>query len=126
MTKIEIVMVRRDEDVIIARSRVRDLARGIGMTTVEQARISLATSAAARSLGIGAEHHGQITFEGMNGSERVGIRVICQTKEPWAGEPTTGMFTDAKAMADELSVQKLESQELTVTVIKWATNRSVL
>jgi anti-sigma regulatory factor (Ser/Thr protein kinase) len=115
------VVVRRDFDVIVARSRVRDLARWLGMGATDQARISLATSSAARTMGLGGPHRGQIVFEGLNDGERIGVRVVCTANNGASDESHLGTFSNIRFMTDELSVEKLPSNETRVTMVKWDT-----
>lgn len=116
-TKSQTIAVRKDFDVIIARSRVRDLARSVGLRTTDQARISLATSSAARALGLGASCQGEILVECMNGKERACVRVTCRTDGVQEGL-TTATFADAKFMTDEVTLEELPGSTQ-VTLVKW-------
>ena len=117
MSKNQTIAIRKDFDVIVARSRVRDLARSIGLGTTDQARISLAASSAARALGLGDSCQGEIVIEAMNGRERACVRVTCRTYSVQEGV-TAGTFSEAKFMADEITVQE-GSNGTQVTLVKW-------
>jgi hypothetical protein len=114
------VVVGRDFDVIVARSRVRDLARRLGMGATDQARISLATSSAARTIGLGMPHRGQIVFEGLDDGKRLGVRVVCTANNGASDKPYSGTFSNIRFMTDELTVEKLPSNEIQVTMVKWS------
>jgi serine/threonine-protein kinase RsbT len=120
MNNSQTITVRKDFDVILARSRTRDLARKMGMGTTDQARISLAASSAARALGLGGAHQGQIVITGLNGGGRVGVRVVCTTRDCTNRELRSRVFADARSMTDELTVKELPSGEVQVTLVKWA------
>jgi hypothetical protein len=105
MSKNQTIAIRKDFDVIVARSRVRDLARSIGLGTTDQARISLAASSAARALGLGEACQGAIVIEAENGHERACVRVTCRTDSVQEGV-TVATFSDARFMVDEITVQE--------------------
>ena len=121
MGKCRTIIVRKDFDVIVARSYVRELARQVGLLTTDQARISLATSSAARTMKLGEQYKGQIAIESLNGSERVGVRVVCRVNSAASGEVASAKFSDARFMTDELTVEKLPSGGVQVVLVKWAT-----
>ena len=112
------IKVQKDFDIILARSRVRDLARDIGMSTTDQARISLATSAAARAIGLGARHKGEILVESIDGTGSIGIRVVCQVNDSAQDDVTTSKLNDARMMTDELTIDRSSSNDILVTMIK--------
>ena len=121
MSERQTITIQRDYDVILARSRVRDLARRIGLRTTDQARISLATSSAARAMGLGSPYQGQIVIELLGDRDTVGMRVICSVPEGTNNGTLPRTFGDAQLMADELTVKRVpSSNELRVTLVKWA------
>jgi hypothetical protein len=113
------IVVQQDFDVITARSRVRDLARHIGMSTADQARISLATSSIARALRLGQPHQGQIVIDKLNGSERLGVRVVCTMENSANGGSQPYTFTEARSMVDTLTVDTPLANEIQITLIQW-------
>jgi hypothetical protein len=118
MSERTVLNVRGEFDIIVARSRVRDLARQMGMNTTDQACISLATSSAARALGLGKAHTGQILLEGIRTEERTGVRVVCAAAN--GGDRTTSHPLDeARMMADDLTVEVSPENETLVTLLKW-------
>ncbi len=114
------IIIQTDHDVIMARLQVRALARKVGLRMTEQARISLASSSAARALGLGETSHGQMVIRRLNGGKCIGVQVVCKT----VGGINNGLWPkklgNAKLMADELAVEKLPSGDTQVTMIKWA------
>lgn len=115
--------IRSKSDIIFARSKVRDLARENGFSTMDQARISLATSSLANALGLGETQPDQIVIGCLNdGTRSTGVRVACIKKEGAInGKPSN--IGDVRLMVDEMTVEELPSQDLQVTVIKWQTRR---
>ncbi|MFP4345003.1 MAG: hypothetical protein ACLFU8_09940 [Anaerolineales bacterium] len=120
--KDETVQIRQDLDIISARMRVRDLARAVGFNTVDQARISLATSSLAYVLKMGDRRCGQITFGCPTDGKGRGVRVICviqpNGEETEALEPRSSAFRDIRWMVDEINVEKLPSSDLQVCIVK--------
>lgn len=110
--------VRVEFDIIVARSRVRDLARATGMNTTDQACISLATSSTARALGLGKEHTGQILIEEIVSGERTGVRVVCTVANGGNGGQSRAM-QEAKIMTDDLTIELSPENETCVTLVKW-------
>jgi anti-sigma regulatory factor (Ser/Thr protein kinase) len=117
------VTVQKDFDVIVARSRVRDLARSIGMSTTDQARISLATSSAARAIGLGGLYEGEIVSECLKGQDCTGIRVVCRAKNGASDDLSTDQLGDAEFMADELTIEKAPPNDVVVTMVKWTKHK---
>jgi serine/threonine-protein kinase RsbT len=117
------IKVEKDFDIILARSRVRDLARDVGMSTTDQARISLATSAAARAIGLGARHRGEILVESLDGVNGMGIRVVCHVHDCTQEDLATKKLNDAKMMTDELTIERSATNDVLLTMIKRAKRR---
>ena len=117
------IKVEKDFDIILARSRVRDLARDIGMSTTDQARISLATSAAARAIGLGARHKGEILVESLDGVDGTGIRVVCQVNDSAQQDLATNKLNDARMMTDELTIERSSTNDILLTMVKRAKKR---
>ena len=118
MTEQTALTVRGEFDVIVARSRVRDLARETGMNTSDQACISLATSSTARALGLGKAHTGQILMEGIVAGERTGVRVVC-TAMNGGDSGLARSMEEARMMTDDLTVEVSPENETLVTLVKW-------
>lgn len=137
ITMTEKIIVKDEMDVIVARLRAREVARGIGFTTVDQARISLAAGELARVLAQNMDGPGEIIISGINTPGHVGVQVI-STETKGAGsvlETVDGAVQDngringlAKAidLVDEGLVEDQGDQGTRVTLMKWLTNRSEL
>ena len=71
--------INNESDLVHARLRVRESARRIGMTLMDQSRISMATSSLANALGLGRDEgsFGYVTIEKLTNNTKVGLRVTC-------------------------------------------------
>ena len=107
-------------DVMAARAKVREIARLKGLGITEQARIALAASSTADLLGLGTTRRGQIIIEDLEEGNRIGVRVIC-IAPPDAQRAFTPKETDiTKMLVDDLTIQGLPSDEISVTLVQWA------
>ena len=118
MSRAQTIAVASESDVVRLRVQVRDLARAIGMSLTDQARISLAASSVAKAIGLGSTCRGQATIDDCRQGERTGVRVIYKEKNG-KGDLTSGVFGDTRWMVDELTVETLPTNEVQVTLIKW-------
>lgn len=114
MSHTKTVTVANESDIVLLRMQVRDLARAMGLNLADQARISLAASSAAKAIGLGVAHPGQAKVEDCNCEGRIGVRVICTSKDG-----TRRALGDAKWMVDEYSFETLPTSEIQVTLVKW-------
>jgi len=121
VSKCQTIVVRRDFDVIVARSRVRDLARSMGLGTSDQARISLATSSVARALNLGESCPGEIVIESVNGQEHACVRVTCTCRASDGADDglRSSKLADARSMADEMIIEELPASGVQVVLVKW-------
>ena len=119
MSKGQTLKVQTDFDIITAQMRVRKLAQTIGLNTVDQACISLATSSLAQALGLGEKHQGQIVMDCLNEEEHTGVRVVCTKADAATRDLSPRAFDDMRWMVDELTVEALPSNDVQVTLVKW-------
>ncbi len=108
------MLIANEHDIMQLRMNVREMARSMGMSLTEQARVAMAASAVAKALTC----HWQVTIEDVDCDGRSGMR-ITYLSERGKLDYTRSMFADAKWMADELTLENLHSDELKVTVVKW-------
>jgi hypothetical protein len=115
------IAVREEFDIITARMRARELARAQGFNLVDQARIALATSSAARALGVDGTPQNQvtITLEYLGGGERSGVRVVCVKANTAMEDLSLRAFSSTRRMVDELAIEALPLGNVQVTLIKW-------
>jgi serine/threonine-protein kinase RsbT len=112
------LIIRGEYDIITARLLVRRLARAKGFDIADQARIALASSSLAYSLGLGMRQ-GQVTIDSLNDGARTGVRVVCTE----AGGATRDLAPEAldsvRFMVDELTIETLPGDDLQITLVKW-------
>ncbi len=113
------IPVQRGGDVSFARMQVRQMARMAGLSVTNQARVALATSSTAVTLGMGDICTGKIDIGCINEDGRSGIQVMCQTKNS-TGERLGHGLNSVAYMVDKLTVDKLARQDVLVTLLKWA------
>jgi hypothetical protein len=112
------LVIRDDLDIITARRQVRKLAGDKGLDIADQARISLAASSLAYTLGLGP-HKGQITVDCFSDGARTGVRVVCTKVAGAMGGLALEAFDDMRLMVDEMTIEKLPGNDLRVTLVKW-------
>lgn len=124
MNESHTITIHSEFDVITARMKVRELARLQGFAITDQARISLATSSLANTLGLGRRHQGQIVVECVNnGEESVGIRVVCTAARDIDSDLTPESLKNTGWLVDNLTVETLPSNDVQVTAVHWAPSR---
>ncbi len=118
MYKSQTISLSSEFDIVLLRMQVRDLARAVGMSLADQARVSLAASSLAKALELGASHPGQATIAGLSRASQTGVQVICADKHAQPGQKT-GSLEEVQWMVDELTLETLPSSIRQATLIKW-------
>jgi hypothetical protein len=118
----QVFLVHVEDDIVLARLRTRQLARTVGLGVGDQARISLAASSIAHTLKMGGVHPGRIAIDGLQEDGRTGVRVVCTIADH---DDSDGLLRSLASwpwnlMVDELMTRRLPSEEVEVTVVKWA------
>ena len=121
------IYINNDLDVVKARMQARDIAKKMGFSTADQARISLATSELARALSWAAHEPNEMIFSNATRNGDQGLQVACliQEKQIAQGDETNEEtvpqrgFVDACRLVDESSVEIQDDQQARVTLIKW-------
>ena len=110
--------IATESDIVLLRMYVRDLARAIGLSLADQARISLAASSVAKAIGLGHSYQGQVTASDCVRDGRTGVQVICSARSDKM-EHASSALRDAKWMVDELTLENVPSSMVQVTLLKW-------
>lgn len=132
MPSIEILVpIEKEEDIITARSKGRDLARDIGFGPVDQARIPTAISELARNILVHAGS-GTIHIRSIDMGAQKGIEVVAEDQGPGIedlamalsdGYSTVGSMglglPGAKRLMDEMEVRSRPGEGTTVIARKW-------
>lgn len=125
------VNINKELDIVQARQVGRDIAKQIGFSTVNQARITTAISELARNIYLYAGR-GKITFEVIDTFNQKGLIMIAADSGPGIndirlvlqdGYTTSGGLgaglPGVKRLMDEFEIQSGTGKGTTVKVIKW-------
>jgi serine/threonine-protein kinase RsbT len=114
------ILIHNDLDIIVARLKSREVAREMGFSTIDQARISLATGELARLLAGSVDGQGEIVVSGIQLDNHSGVQVVSINHEADGKNPghagVNGEMTNVKALVDECHV---ENHGTRVTLMKW-------
>lgn len=127
------VLLSCDEDVILARQKIRAVAQDIGFGMLDQTRIVTAASELARNIVVHAKT-GKVMVERLT-APREGIRVVFADKGPGIPDLNKAMqdgfstvntmglgLKGAKRLMDEFNIETAPGAGTTVTVVKWLRN----
>jgi anti-sigma regulatory factor (Ser/Thr protein kinase) len=115
--------INNESDLAHARLRVREAARRIGMSLMDQSRISMATSSLANALGLGRDENsaGFVLIEKVTDQARIGLRVTCSRGNRDGYTPPLSYFNNERWMVDELELHSSSPDEVKVSITKWVT-----
>lgn len=119
MTREQRVPITSRSDIILARRYARDAARDVGLTTIDQARIAMATSSLAYMLKLGAPHKGGVLIQSIKDEEQEGIRVVCTAIDASGQSVPAHALEYARQMVDSVEVEALPSNEIKATIVHW-------
>lgn len=125
------IPINSDLDIVAARVEGRSLAREMGFSTIDQARIATAISELARNVVLYATS-GQIILNRIERDDRIGMQIICEDQGPGMqdldrimrdGYSTVQGFgmglPGTKRLMDEFEITSEVGVGTTVTVCKW-------
>lgn len=131
-TRIE-VLLASDEDVILARQKIRSVAQEIGFSMLDQTRIVTAASELARNIVVHGKS-GKVMVENL--TPRPGIRVVFSDQGPGIADVDQAMkegfstagslglgLSGARRLVDEFTIESSPGKGTTVTVVKWLAER---
>jgi serine/threonine-protein kinase RsbT len=132
MSTVRRIPINNDLDIVVARLQAREVARELGFSTVDQARISLAAGDLARVLAQTVQGRGEIVISGANTYGHVGIQVISVNPNVASEQPPTTDKThqangespeisNALSLVDEYLVEDQGNDGTRVTLMKWLT-----
>lgn len=126
-----VLRLDREDDIVVVRRRVRDIAELRKFDSFATAAITTATSELARNV-IVHGGTGSATVEEVSDGARVGIRIRFEDQGPGIGDldrVMRGGFSTAKSMGlglsgskrlvDEFSIETAPGAGTKVTVVKW-------
>ncbi|AXI08042.1 ATP-binding protein [Oceanobacillus sp. 143] len=125
------VKIRKEWDIVSARQLGREMAKKLGFSTVDQARIATAVSELARNIYLYSEE-GQICFEVLETIERKGLSMSAIDTGPGItdisqvmqdGYTTSGGLgaglPGVKRLMDEFDIQSEVGQGTQISTVKW-------
>jgi serine/threonine-protein kinase RsbT len=114
------ICINTDMDVAVARLQAREVARALGFGTVDQARISLATSELARSLSAVTPVMGEVWVSRLVRGTRIGLQIeYVHTERTTGGPIRMADLVGAGHLMDECLVQDDPEHATHVTLVKW-------
>lgn len=130
LTAIEIY-IRNDEDVILVRQKVRNLAREMGFGLLDQTRIVTATSELGRNIVVHAKE-GKVTISRVESESRKGLKIVFKDEGPGISDIKRAMeegfstvgslglgLSGARRLVDNFEIDSIPGEGTTVTIIKW-------
>ncbi len=124
------IYINNDLDIVMARMQAREVAKEMGFSTADQARISLAASEMARVLTWITHEPGEIVISRTSKNDHYGLQIAClvqrqhlPTEGVSNGEVATSVpgrsIAGARQLVDESVVEEQNGEKARVTLIKW-------
>ncbi len=113
------IYINTEMDVAVARLQAREVAKALGFGTVDQARISLATSELARNMAGRGSEQGEVWVSCLERGTRKGLMVEYVRAGARALAVSLSDLVGVSHLVDECSVQNDAQHGTHVTLIKW-------
>lgn len=127
----EALAISKEQDVILFRNRVKELATKIGMGVVNQTMLLTAASELVRNM-LKYANGGKVLTELISNNNRSGVRLTFEDKGPgikdlklamkdgYSSGKSLGMgLPGAKRLVSEFDIKSVEGKGTTVMIIKW-------
>lgn len=124
-------VIRSDLDIVIARTMARDMAKALGFSAIDQARIATAVSELARNIYLYAGT-GSVTVYPVEKHGRKGIEIVCEDQGPGIADidlvmqdgytTSRGMgmgLPGAKRLMDDFVIQSQVGVGTKIVLRKW-------
>lgn len=131
MPSSELVLIRADADIVIARQKGRALAAELGFSSTDQAIIATAISELARNM-VEHAHDGEIVLDAPEKGRQRGVRVVARDQGPGIPDVEQALkdgFSTGKGLGlglpgtrrlmDEFEIVSRVGVGTTVTATKW-------
>jgi serine/threonine-protein kinase RsbT len=125
--------IREEADIVMARVRVRGIARHLGLSERAMGELATALSEVARNIVVHAGR-GEIQVALVHGSKRSGIVVVARDNGPGIADLEQAMLdgystakslglglSSARRLMDEFQVTSITGKGTTITMTKWVT-----
>lgn len=129
--KVVEVLINSDEDVILARQKVRSIAKELGFNLLDQTRIVTAISELGRNIVVHAKEGKMSVFKAESEIKK-GLIAVFEDKGPGIpdiekamveGFSTVGSLglglKGAKKLVDEFEIESGRGQGTTISITKW-------
>jgi serine/threonine-protein kinase RsbT len=127
------VPITNEDDIVAARQRAREAARGLGFGMLDQSRIATAVSELTRNIvRYATDGRGELRLRTLSDGPRVGIEIVVSDDGPGIADIELVMrdgFTSGNGLGlglpgtrrlmDELDIVSDVSRGTTVTIRKW-------
>ncbi len=121
------IYINNDLDIVMARMQTRQVAKKMGFSTADQARISLAASELARLLSWTMTGPAEIVITPATKNGHQGLQVMCLVQLEYVSaaddEPDNSQASKSLAgalqLVDESNVEAQNDEQARVTLIKW-------
>lgn len=131
ITKTDVVPVRSEQDIVLARQHVRKLAQDLGFGIVDQTKIVTAASELARNTVVYGRG-GEMRWETLHEGNRRGLRLHFVDQGPgiedlaraltdgWTSGSGLGLgLTGAKRLVNEFEIDTAPGRGTRVTITRW-------
>jgi serine/threonine-protein kinase RsbT len=131
--KIFEMLIGCDEDVILARQKVREVAVEIGFSFLGQTRVVTAASELARNIAV---HAGEGRMSAYKMNKRPGIMLVFEDQGPGIADLPLAMMDGyssigslglglqgARKLSDEFDIRTAPGTGTTITLVKWSDSR---
>lgn len=127
----DIIPVVRENELVLARNRVREFAIKVGMSLVNQTKLITAASELIRNM-LKYANGGTVTIEIISKGPRTGVRITFADKGPGIANISDAMrdgfstgrslglgLPGTKRLVSEFDIKSIVGEGTTVTVIHW-------
>lgn len=127
----ETININTEADIVVARQKARDLAKGMGFSATDQAKIATAVSELARNIVVYAKE-GEIVCRVLISGQHKGIEIVARDQGPGIANIemalTDGVSTSnglgiglpgAMRLMGELHIESASGQGTRISARKW-------
>jgi serine/threonine-protein kinase RsbT len=127
----EVLRIEKEQDVILFRNRLREMAVKIGMNLVNQTKLITAASELVRNM-LKYAGSGTTTIEIITVERKTGIRIVFEDKGPGIEDLKLAMqdgystsrslglgLPGARRLVNEFNIKSIVGEGTTITVIRW-------
>jgi len=127
----EVFRIQKEQDVILFRNRLREMAVRIGMSLVNQTKLITAASELVRNM-LKYAGSGTATIEIVSVDRKTGLRIVFEDKGPGIEDLRLAMqdgystsrslglgLPGAKRLVNEFNIKSVVGEGTTITVLRW-------